>query len=121
MTPTMTRMAYLTLRGVCVARLLEGVRPSPPRIVEVHPGAALVLRDAPVDDVREMKRSPAARERLLAWLEGRGLRGASRGREATDHVVAACAAALAAWDWVSDRSAWLRRARPPLHPYDFAC
>lgn len=38
MTPTMTRMAYLTLRGMSLARGLECIiRPAPP-ITEVHPG-----------------------------------------------------------------------------------
>lgn len=39
MAPTMTRMAYLTLRGISVARSLESIPKAPPRIVEVHPGA----------------------------------------------------------------------------------
>ncbi|MEM9556672.1 MAG: DUF429 domain-containing protein [Acidobacteriota bacterium] len=120
MAPTMTRMAYLTLRGVLVARL---VAPLGARVVEVHPSATLVLRGAPVADVRALKRSSAARARLLAFLEGRGLAGASAhaAREVTDHEVAACAAALGAHRWAHHRSVWLEAARPPHHPYDFAC
>ena len=47
MVPTLTRMVYLTLRGISVSRFLD----SPPneriKIVEVHPSAAMALRGAP--------------------------------------------------------------------------
>jgi len=38
-----------------------------------------------------------------------------------DHTVAACAAALAAWDWSRGKGRWVHPADPPAHPYDFAC
>lgn len=121
MPPTMTRMAYLTLRGVCVARALETIRPVPPRLVEVHPVASMALRHAPLADVKAMKRSAGSRLRLLEWLESQGLQGVAASADVADHVVAACACALAAWKWASEDVAWCRRAEPPLHPYDFAC
>ncbi|MFP3489293.1 DUF429 domain-containing protein, partial [Staphylococcus sp. SIMBA_130] len=40
MTPTMTRMVYLKLRGISLSRGLEANA----HIVEVHPGAAIGLR-----------------------------------------------------------------------------
>ena len=120
MTPTMTRMAYLTLRGVAVSRALGAMDRRAPRIVEVHPGAALALRGAPIADVRAFKRDGAARARLLAWLDARGLRGAKARRDAPDHLVAACACALAAWRWSEGDAAWLEPAAPPAHPFDFA-
>ena len=107
MPPTLTRMAYLTLRGITVA--------------EVHPGAACVLRGAPVEIVRALKSSAAARQQLLRWLEGEGLEGIGGGTDPGDHFVAACAAALAAWKWSLGNPAWIHPADPPWHPYDMAC
>src|SRR5262245_19995517 len=56
MPPTMVRMVYLTLRGMSVTRLLESLKPPyNPEIVEVHPGACMVLRGADASDVRKFK------------------------------------------------------------------
>ena len=52
MTPTMTRMAYLTLRGISISRCLETIDSPLVKIVEVHPGAAFALRGAPINDDR---------------------------------------------------------------------
>lgn len=120
MPPTMTRMAYLTLRGLAVARLLSGL-PNPPLLVEVHPGAAMALRNAPVEDIRLMKKERSAQRRLLGWLEDQGLEGVAAVKNSTDHYVASCAAALAAWRWEQHRAEWIHPADPPLHPFDFAC
>ncbi|MFN8589000.1 MAG: DUF429 domain-containing protein [Candidatus Eisenbacteria bacterium] len=118
MTPTMTRMAYLTLRGISLSRALAAL-PEPPRVAEVHPGAALALRGAPIADVRDLKRSAPARARLLAWLERAGVDGAAALPADSDHLVAACAAALAAWRWSAGEPAWCLRADPPAHPHDY--
>ena len=119
MAPTMTRMAYLTLRGMAIARLVATLRPDA-RIVEVHPAGALVMRGADPGDVRALKRSPAARSRLIDVLSAAGL-GPGMPKGAGDHLVAAAAAALAAWDWSRGDARWRRDAEPPLHPYDYAC
>ncbi len=122
MPPTMIRMVYLTLRGIALARMLENLDPSMDlRVVEVHPGAALLLRGAPIGDLRALKRVQASRMNLLAWLETQGVRGLPRPPDMPDHFVMACAAALAAWDWARGRPAWRFPAQPPFHPYDFAC
>jgi predicted nuclease with RNAse H fold len=121
MTPTMTRMAYLALRGVVVARGLEATAGARLRIVEVHPHAALVLRGAPSKWVREIKRSPDARRKVQAWLHDQGLRGLEACRTPTSHTLDAAAAALAAWSWTRASPAWIWPAEPPHHPYDFAC
>ena len=63
----------------------------------------------------------AARLRLLEWLESMGLNELPRAEEISDHFVAACAAALAAWRWSAGSAAWCYPAQPPEHPYDFAC
>jgi hypothetical protein len=91
------------------------------RIVEVHPGAACVLRGAPIEIVRALKSSAAARQELLRWLEGEGLEGIGSGADPGDHFVAACAAALAAWKWSLGAPAWIHSADLPWHPYDMAC
>ena len=119
MAPTLTRMAYLTLRGMAIARLIEKLKPEA-RIVEVHPAGALVLREAAPLDVRELKRSAEARMRLVARLAEAGL-GPGLPADAGDHLVAAAAAALAAWDWSRGEARWQWQAEPPHHPYDYTC
>jgi predicted nuclease with RNAse H fold len=122
MPPTMMRMVYLTLRGIVLARMLETLKPDfDLHIVEVHPGASMLLRNAPANEVANFKREGSARSRLLQWLETQGLKGISRTEDVADHYVAAGAAALAAWQWSLGRSAWIFSATPPDHPYDFAC
>lgn len=122
MPPTMIRMVYLTLRGMLLTRLLESFKLQYTlEIVEVHPGACMILRGANKDDVRSFKSKSLAREQLLDWLETKGLKGLSRTETVTDHYVAACAAALGAWQWSLGKPVWCFAAKPPYHPYDFAC
>jgi predicted nuclease with RNAse H fold len=122
MPPTMIRMVYLTLRGLQLTRVLESLKPQYElRIVETHPGACMILRGAEISDVRNFKRDPIARVRLLDWLVTNGLKGISRPEPSTDHYVAACAAALGAWHWSLGKSVWCFESQGPHHPYDFAC
>ena len=122
MPPTMMRMVYLTLRGVGLAGLLESLKPQYDLgIVEVHPGACMILCGANADDVRAFKREQPARGRLLDWLETKGLKGVCGIEAVSDHYVAACAATLAAWQWSLEKSVWCYRSNPPYHPYDFVC
>lgn len=122
MVPTMTRMVYLTLRGISLARLLQSIQTGfPLSLVEVHPGAAMALRDAPIEVVRGFKHDLQARIVLLKWLDQQGLRNIDTNKNPSDHYVAACAAALAAWKWRSKEPKWLHEAKPPFHPFDFAC
>ena len=122
MSPTMIRMVYLTLRGLHLTRLLESLKPQLDLgIVETHPGACMILRGAEAGDVRTFKTEPPARRRLLEWLETQGLKGICHTDSVTDHYVAACAAALGAWQWNLGKSIWRFAAELPHHPYDFAC
>lgn len=121
MTPTMTRMAYLTLRGIAVARLVAGAGGSDVRVVEVHPGASMALRGAPIDAVRSFRADPAAGARLLEWLGTQGVIGLRAETTVRSHEVAAAAAVLAGWRWSIDRAAWCWPAEGPMHPFDFAC
>lgn len=122
MPPTMIRMVYLTLRGVALTRMLEALRLERVlRIVEVHPGACMLLHGADPTDVSDFKRELPARVRLLDWLDRIGLKDIPRVPDTSDHFVAACAAALAAWQWAIGKPAWCHPASPPEHPYDFTC
>lgn len=121
MTPTTTRMVYLTLRGLAIARLLESLHYPRLAIVEVHPGAAMALGGADIGDVKSLKRQPEARQNLLRWLDSEGLQGIVGHTEPTDHFVASCACALAAWKWSKGLPSWLWKGDLPHHPYDFAC
>jgi hypothetical protein len=115
-------MVYLTLRGLQLTRLLETLKMQYDlRIVEVHPGACMNLRGADAGDISKFKTEPLARGRLLDWLETKGLRGICRTESVTDHYVAACAAALGAWQWGLGKSVWCFALELPHHPYDFAC
>jgi predicted nuclease with RNAse H fold len=120
MPPTLNRMVYLTVRGIVVARLLQTLEPCP-LIVEVHPSATLVLRGAPVQQLLSYKQDEQTRTELLTWLECHGVEGVATIHCPTDHLVAACASALAAWKWATGQLVWVQRADPPLHPFDFAC
>lgn len=122
MAPTFQKMAYLTLRGVCVARLLAALPDDRvARVVEVHPGATMALRRAPIAAVRGFAKNPVDRADLLRWLVEQGLEGLDPAIPCESHYVAASAAALAAWQWSVGRSPWRWPAEPPWHPYDFAC
>lgn len=121
MTPTMTRMAYLTLRGISLGHMLRAIEPTRVHVVEIHPGATLALRGAPIDHIRRLKTSQLARNELLIWLESLGVTGLAGLQGSGDHLVAACAGALAAWQWRCGISAWQFQAEPPFHPFAFAC
>jgi len=121
MPPTLTKMAYLTLRGMSVCRFLESHPNKKIHIVEVHPSGSMALRGAPVKAIKEMKRSTKAKQTLLQWLENQGLKGIDLSGSVSDHYVAACAAALAAWKWHLGESVWVFKSEMPFHPYDFAC
>src|SRR5512146_3060707 len=96
MPPTLMRMVYLTLRGITLTRMLGGLRPQiEPAMVEVHPGACMLLREAPAQDVAAFKRAMPARVHLLEWLQRMGLQGLPSSNDPSDHFVAACAAGLA--------------------------
>lgn len=122
MAPTATRMVYLTLRGVVVAAHLRGLNARHSvDVVEVHPGATMDLRGAPLNSVTTYKDSAASRTELLRWLGSAGLANLVAPDECSSHFVSACAAALGAWNWRQGLSAWIVSAEKPWHPYDFSC
>jgi predicted nuclease with RNAse H fold len=124
MAPTLTRMSYLTLRGVALTRaimLWAAERERAPAIVEVHPGGAMALRGAPIDDLRRIKQSADSRQRVLDWLTAGHLVDVPSQLAETDHLIAACGCALAASGWIRGEPVWCTSTDPPLHPFDFAC
>jgi predicted nuclease with RNAse H fold len=121
MPPTLTRMAYLTLRGISVSRFLESHPNKKINIVEVHPSGSMALRGAPVKSIKKMKSSTRAKQTLLQWLKNQGLNGIDLSGSVSDHYVAACAAVLAAWKWNLGESVWIFKSDVPFHPYDFVC
>ncbi len=120
MTPTMTKMAFLTLRGMGVARIIAEMCSVLVRVVEVHPGGAMALGGASLEAVKAFKTEKDSRQVLLEWLVEEGLKGIAR-QDPSDHYVAACACSLAAWKWSQGRSVWCWPSCTPHHPYDFAC
>jgi len=120
MPPTFNRMAYLTLRGLAVARLLNTLDPARVQTIEVHPGATFCLRGAPLLSVLGFKKDPGHRGLLLKWLSTQGIESLPCA-ELSDHFVAASGAALAAWAWSRGQSVWLAQPEPPFHPFAFAC
>jgi predicted nuclease with RNAse H fold len=120
MPPTFNRMAYLTLRGLGVARLLGTLNQVQVRVIEVHPGATFCLRGAPLASVLAFKKRHEHRAPLQEWLSAQSITSLPR-TEPSDHFVAASGAALAAWEWSRGRSVWLAPPEPPFHPFAFAC
>ena len=122
MAPTYSKMGWLTLRGMGLARRIE-LTPQAHRvrIVEVHPGAAMGLHGAPPDALRRYKRGDAgAVQHLADWLTDEGL-DTLPDLGKSSHLLDSCAAALAAWRWHTGGSAWIAQAKLPQRPYDFAC
>lgn len=70
--------------------------------------------------VVRLKSSVESRRGLIDWLSSRGSGRLAPEAEASDHLVAATAAMLAARDWVEGNAAWVWPAEPPEAPYDFA-
>jgi predicted nuclease with RNAse H fold len=117
MAPTITRMAYLTLRAVSVARVISFATPRA-RVCEVHPGGAYVLRGADVADVKAWKKSRAARVRSLAWAAEIIQNLPVDTLAHSDHLVAATGAALGALGWAMGETRFHVNAELPLHPFD---
>jgi predicted nuclease with RNAse H fold len=66
MAPTMTKMAYLTLRGIRLWSLLKDLNHV--SVFETHPGAALVVSGLDYDLVTQVKTSQTARNQIQQAL-----------------------------------------------------
>ncbi|OIK10342.1 hypothetical protein BIV60_21580 [Bacillus sp. MUM 116] len=126
MPPTLTRMVYLTLRGMALTRrimalnLLEKVR-----IVEVHPGAAIGTRigSKGLDHVLLYKREFESRKAILEWFKTNGMLDLPEKISQSSHQIDTCAAALAAWHWAdpTKQPKWHWNTISPEHPFEFCC
>ncbi|WP_226654330.1 DUF429 domain-containing protein [Pseudalkalibacillus hwajinpoensis] len=116
MTPTMTRMVYLTLRGISLSRGLVNTH-----LVEVHPGAAIGLRTPHLGAVLDYKTEMESRDELRSFLESEGVSGIPNKALQSSHSFDACLAAYAAWKWEQGKSEFLYQAEPPFHPFDMSC
>lgn len=116
MTPTMTRMVYLTLRGISVSRgLLTSTSAS---LVEVHPGAAIGLRYPDLDTVLTYKTDITARKKIRNFLEKESVIDLSEEAMQSTHSFDACLATYAAWKWKHGKAAFSFPAQPPIHPFE---
>ncbi len=124
MPPTLTKMIYLTARGMKLASMLTSF--TNVEVIEVHPGATLASR-IPKDQGREhilfYKHSPDSLKWIVDWMVSFGLQGIQTDFLTTSHLVDACAAAIAAWDYghPNRHSYWVYDSLPPHHPYPFSC
>lgn len=73
MPPTFNRMAYLTLRGLGLARLLSTLNQEQVRVIEVHPGATFCLRGAPLASVLAFKKRLSIAHRFWSGSARRAL------------------------------------------------
>ena len=81
----------------------------------------MALRGGPVQHVLVFKQADNARWELLNWLEGQGLEGVADTPIPQRSLRRRMCEALAAWKWSVGQPAWVERAAPPIHPFDFAC
>lgn len=119
--PTFSRMGWLTMRGIRLTREITGLSlGNPISILEVHPGAALGLRGAPVHSLQQYKKDETKGcLQLKGWFSTQNITGLPDEYGLTSHEIDAVAAALAAWQWQSGKSIWRYEADPPLHPFEF--
>ncbi|MDZ5710852.1 DUF429 domain-containing protein [Jeotgalibacillus haloalkalitolerans] len=122
MTPTMTRMVYITLRGIQLTRMLQSLNQKI-KIVEVHPGAAIGLRMGDPDPALHYKKDPVMRAKVFTWLKEQGMTGLTDEVAETTHSIDACGAALAVWHYAaSDKQpVWTYEKTSAAHPFVMCC
>ncbi|MFD1020215.1 DUF429 domain-containing protein [Thalassobacillus hwangdonensis] len=101
MPPTLTRMAYLTLRGISLTRrimMTEALNHL--QVAEVHPGAAIGTRLEDKKHALLYKKELDSRIAIAEWFPSQGIEGLPISVSQTSHTIDACAAALAAWCWI---------------------
>jgi uncharacterized protein len=126
MSPTMNRMAYLTLRGISLTRSISSMdNANPIRVVEVHPGAVMGSRipQELLSYLLSYKKNEESRNRIYHFLQNTDLNALPAEVLETTHAIDSCAAALGAWNWGDPylETNWCWKAEPPHHPYDFCC
>jgi len=119
MAPTMTRMVYLTVRGMTIARFFSNTESI--RIMEVHPIAALLWRGIREADARQLKDSAESRERVAARIRESMVSDLPISAADSDHVICSAAAAVAARDAADGVAGWRYDDESPHHPFPLVC
>lgn len=101
MAPTMTKMVYLTLRGIALAHQLRKLGA---QVLETHPGASLILSGINTDTVYNLKHQSQARESLLAYWQQQGHK--FKALPTSDHQLMAIQALLTGERWLDQRSCY---------------
>jgi predicted nuclease with RNAse H fold len=96
MAPTMTKMVYLTLRGIALAHKLKAMDAD---VYETHPGASLLLSGMNMDSVFTLKKDNTATENLVRYWQLQGLRFFQLPKN--DHQVMAVQALLTGERWLT--------------------
>ncbi|ASF41099.1 hypothetical protein CEH05_18800 [Halobacillus halophilus] len=125
MPPTLTRMIYLTARGIHLAHMIKNSLSDKVEIVEVHPGIALASR-LPIEDRSQAvlyKKDEQSRKFVHKWLSEVYFQLVDHVEESSTHQLDACLAALACWHWSSEikSPAWHMPEQLPHHPFPFSC
>ncbi len=96
MAPTMTKMVYLTLRGISLSTRL---RQQGAEVFETHPGASMLLSGMEKDWVYDIKRCSQSRSSILALWTNQGNRFVES--PTNDHQLMAIQCLLTAERWLT--------------------
>jgi predicted nuclease with RNAse H fold len=126
MPPTLTKMVYLTLRGIGLTRRISAMKLlHQARLVEVHPGAAIGTRIGPeaLHHALQYKKEAESRMAIFEWFQTIGFIGLPAEIPLVSHQIDACAAALAAWHWAdpTKQPMWHWSTISSEHPFEFCC
>lgn len=124
MPPTLTKMVYLTLRGIGITRrILSANHADHIHIVEVHPGAAIGTRigSKKLHHALHYKKELESRIAIFNWFQSIGIMGIPNEFVETSHAIDSCAAALAAWHWgdMTKQPTWHWKESTDEHPFEF--
>ena len=120
MTPTMTRMSYLTLRGISITRILETLKKKP-KVIEVHPFVSLLINGANKEDIKNVKKNEKAKQNILNFLKKRKISKLPVIVSKNDHFISSVIAAQIAFFYSRNQYQWRSKRKFPFHPYDFVC
>jgi uncharacterized protein len=126
MPPTLTKMVYLTLRGMGLTRrIMQLEHAENIRIVEVHPGAAIGTRIGSKElyHALQYKKEIASRMVIFDWFQIIGMRDIPNEFVETSHLIDSCGAVLAAWHWCDEtkQPTWHWKEKTDEHPFEFCC
>ncbi|ARI75904.1 DUF429 domain-containing protein [Halobacillus mangrovi] len=126
MPPTLTRMVYLTMRGIHLAHMLRTNFGKQVSIVEVHPGVTLASRlpEEKRTIAFNYKKEKSSRVQVIEWLTSQMLSDSATAiHESSTHTIDAVLAGVAAWHTASKQKTptWYKEAEPPHHPFPFSC